>query len=121
MFDIKKIPYQDNNSFIFTIGVGYQNDNEWIFKDFTVDQMVPNEEERICREFITYISDVSKQFKVKCPRCFHWSGAEHYMWNDVVKRHPSLSKLKYNWEWTDMLDIFKKEPIIINGCIMQFS
>jgi hypothetical protein len=122
-FDIKNVRNSSNDSFIFMIGIGYiePNTNIWNFKDFTVDKLTLDEEFKICSQFVSYIKEVSDKYFIKTPRCFHWSQAEELMFNNAIKRHPNLKSLtKDAFTWIDMLQIFKKEPIVIHGC-MSFS
>lgn len=121
MFSIKKIPFARTENFIFMIGVGYISNGKFIYKDFTVDKMTFDEEERICNEFIEFINssakgpismEVSKSVKAKC---FHWAPAEDTVWRETMRRHPLIKNSEINW--IDMLEIFKKEPIVIKGAL----
>lgn len=121
---IKRLPVANTEAMVFMIGVGYIDPytEEWIYKDFTVNRLTFEEEERICRKFADYIRKVSKKHCLKRPRCIHWAPAEDIIWTDAVERHDPISEewKSWSWHWLDLLDIFREEPIVINGC-MSFS
>lgn len=116
-----KLPYAKVASIIFMIGVGHINPKtkKWIYKDFTVDQLNSVNEEKICNKFSKYIRKKGKKYGVDDIKCYHWAHAENTMWNDAVDRHDPISdKWKScDWEWIDLMTIFKEEPIVINGCM----
>jgi hypothetical protein len=71
----------------------------------------------VCLEFLNFIKNKAEKYKVKEPRCIHWSQAEDSIWENVMNKH-ALPLI--NFVWLDLLTIFKEEPIVINGC-MSFS
>ena len=114
--DIKGLPKAINYTIIFMIGVGYiePKSGQWFYKDFTVDLLTFEEEKKICRKFMSFIQEKSNKYGIDNPRCIHWSKAEESMWGNSSERH----KLDYEeWSWLDLLDVFKSEPIVINGCM----
>lgn len=118
---IKKLPEARMENIIFMIGVGFIDPLtlEWTTKDFVVNRLSLYEEEKICRAFSTFIREKAAEHGVKNPRCIHWSSAEDNMWNGAVERHDPISDQwkSYEWSWCDLLEVFKKEPIVINGCM----
>ena len=49
------------------------------------------------------------------PYLYHWGNAEKTIFTKAKKRH-----FNNNWgniRWFDLCTIFKKEPIVINGCL----
>lgn len=118
---IKRLPSARTETIIFMIGVGYVDPltKKWVAKDFVVDRLTLKEEERICREFSTFISEKAAEHGVNTPRCIHWARAEDSMWTDVVERHDPISNQwkPWAWKWVDLLEVFKEEPIVINGCM----
>jgi len=118
---IKRLPLANTDNMIFMIGVGYidPDTEQWIYKDFTVDRLIPSEEARICEEFSDFIRRTAKKYGVKQPRCIHWASAENIMWNDAVDKHYPISDTwkSWMWDWLDLLVVFKEEPIVLNGCM----
>lgn len=114
--DIDALPMANTNSIVFMFGVGYMDGDEWIYKDFTVDRLTDICEKTQATAFMNYIINVSKKFGIKQPKCYHWSHAERYHWQDVVKKH-KLRWTPSSWLWVDLLEVFKEEPIVIKGCM----
>jgi hypothetical protein len=118
---IKGLPYANIDNLIFMIGVGYIDfyKDKWIYKEFTVNRISFNEEKRICTEFAKFIRHKSKKYGIKNPKCFHWAKAEDSLWNDAVERHIDISDTwkSWIWNWVDLLEVFKTEPIVLHGCM----
>lgn len=115
---IKKLPAANTDIIVAIIGVGYidPSSNKWVHKNFSVDRLTFAEESRICGEFSNFIRMKSKQHNVKKPNCIHWSSAERIMWSDAMNRHDNEWK-SWEWEWMDLLVVFKEEPIVIKGAM----
>ena len=118
---IKRLPAARTETIVFMIGLGYidPETHKWVSKEFTTNRLTFEEEGRICQEFSTFILEKAAQYGVDQPRCYHWSPAEDNMWNDAVDRHDPISDQwnSLRWDWVDLLEIFKEEPIVINGCM----
>lgn len=119
--DFAKLPDGSSYASLTMIGVGYicPEMDTWIYQDFTVNQMTRKEEKRICREFAEYISEKKRLYSADKIALYHWSKAEPNMWNSASERHGAL--LDNFWydvaeEWSDLLDVFHAEPIVIRGC-----
>lgn len=132
--DFSTMPRVDANAIIFMIGVGYfdHNTEEWIYKEFTVDALTIKEECRICTEFSDYVRQEAKWFNCPNPLLVHWSNAENWQWENAYKKHgkgventwiptkrSSLDRedQETNPRWFDLLEVFRKEPIVIKGCL----
>lgn len=98
----------NTGSMIFMIGVGYfDEEKKWISKTFTSDKLTYEDELKVCKEFVNFLQTF------KNPRCIHWSFAEPSVWGSALKRHPELGQIQP--DWLDLLDVFREEPIVING------
>lgn len=115
---IKNLPIARNEMIIFMIGVGYidPENGDWIYKDFTVNKLSFNEEKRICKEFSSFITAMAVRWEVETPKCYHWARAEDTFWDGASDRHDPNEDWK-SWDWVDLLQVFKEEPITINGCL----
>lgn len=107
--------------FIFMIGVGYIENNEWKYKVFTANKLTSHEEFRVVDEFTKFIDKKSKELdpeNIYVPRLFHWSQAEVTNFMHVNMRH---SKEWIKWqttiEWVDMYNVFTSEPIVVKGAL----
>ena len=112
-------PHLDTYFLIAMIGLGYVDEQgKWIYKNFTVDNLTLKDEEVICNEMNTYIknvltgADYKGEFSV-----FHWGNYEKICWANAIKQHPNISNEWFDFKFVDMLDVFRKEPIIVKGCL----
>jgi hypothetical protein len=114
-----KLPIADKTILLFTIGVGYMDNNKWVFKHFTVDHLTDQCERSISEDFLHYIHNVSKKYGVENPKAWVFSSAEEQCFNNVMLKHPSIAKMwkKYSVAWSDLLKIFRETPIVIKGCL----
>ena len=108
-----------SDSIIFMIGVGYiePESERWIFRHFTVNQLDPHNEYRICKEFHAYIRSILFQYDLDNAAIYHWSSAEPSSWTRMIKRHIHFTA---NWRdlyWVDLIKLFHAEPIGIRGCL----
>jgi len=119
--DFSDLPEVKTTSLIFMIGVGHINPltTKWVYRNFVVDSLTLKEEGRICREFSKYIREEGKVYGVSAPDCIHWSSAEERFWNSAAERHPRESDKwrSVEWDWLDLMKVFKEEPIVIEGCM----
>lgn len=114
-----------DNQILFMIGVGYERNNKWIYKEFTMSKITRAEEGKIMNDFIEYIEDIITKYmkdnkiknkKICQPRFFHWSHAERSTLNIVDQRHNKrYSKWLKTIQWIDMYQVFKNTPIVIKG------
>jgi len=127
-----QFPVLESHSFIFMIGVGYYDSNHtWTYLDFTINALKRKEEMRICKEFSEYVRNVSHDYGVANPLLIHWSNAEVHQWKEVTERldrsdndddHEELLVVgdrasTSEPRWFDLLEVFKKEPVVIRGCL----
>jgi len=132
MSESSNMPIVETSSVIFLIGVGYFDPftHEWIYKPFIVDTITEKEERRICAEFSDYIRKESEWWECENPLMVHWSPAEKWQWASAIDRHktlsegdpekvwiPAMEKEGANPRWFDLLQVFKKEPVVIKGCL----
>ena len=104
------------STMIFMIGVGWKNvNNQWKFKDFTVNRFTLGEETRICELFMGFISTF------KNPRLLHYHQAEVIHWGNVQTRNFD------NWNdtlgttgdlnWFDLHTLIQQNNIVVNGAL----
>lgn len=136
--DFGSMPQASSRSIIFMIGVGYfdplvedQNSPEaWVYKSFTVDTLTVESEGRICTEFSNYVRSEADWWDTPNPLLIHWSNAENWQWSSASERHGDISRTwipvkksmdedskEINPRWFDLLQVFRKEPIVIKGCL----
>lgn len=110
---------KNNADIVFMIGVGYEQNGIWHYRDFTAKELSLFEEEFIFDQFTAFITDKSKELdplNEYVPRLFHWSNAEVANLTHAEKRH---NKKWIKWEnsvvWVDMYRVFTSEPILVKG------
>jgi hypothetical protein len=98
-----------NSVFLYMIGVGWiDEDNEWKYKNFTVDILDNKNEKKILNEFYNFINKYPKNILI------HWSKAEQIIMKNVLLKY-NLTDKKYNFNWFDLHNIYKKN-IVIKNC-----
>lgn len=112
LFPISHMPKANNEEFISTVGIGFFKENEWVFASFSIEKATYYEEGVMLEKVYNYIT---KENETNI-RCFHWSKAEQWMWKKALKRHAIITRDWAPFTWIDVLEIFKKEPIILRGC-----
>lgn len=109
--NLSKLPISSPINIIFMISVA------WIdmkgMKEsvtFCVKELTLEEEGRIMKEFLTLVGNESE--------LYHWSDAEPIQWMAALKRQSEYftQKDELKDRWTDLLYIFKEEPITVKGC-----
>jgi hypothetical protein len=116
VFDnFETLPKSSTESLIYMIGVGYIDNNKWIYRSFVTDKLDYIHEYIICQDFINYIQDLSKKYKCDHPKIIHWSHAEPSAWKRMLKRNKN--RIHYQMNWYDLLKLFHLEPIAIKGCL----
>ncbi len=118
--DFSDMPAVKTTSLIFMIGVGHINplSGKWSYCNFVVDSLTLKEEGRICSEFSKYIRREARIYGVDQPDCIHWAPAENRFWNGAISRHSESDDwCSWQWDWLDLMQVFKQEPIVIEGCM----
>jgi hypothetical protein len=106
------------SNIIFMIGVGYKLDGLWNFITFLAKDNTLEEERIMIDRFYKYITTIKNKIlgsDAPFPNLYHWGHAERTLFRSAKYRHHGNKWNNLNW--FDMLDVFKKEPIVINGCL----
>jgi hypothetical protein len=126
-----ELPEQKKTDMIFMIGVWYKhkqtgNNNSrptrWTYKRFTSNKATYEEEYRIMNEFNEFLKEYNN------PKIWFWC-AENRFWKTAENRQfdraseegnkEKMDHISNNWSidnWSDMCELFKKEPIVIKDC-----
>ena len=116
------LPRQKSSDMIFMIGVGLEKDGNWEYHSFICNEPTMEEEYRIMDDYMKFMRDLDN------PKAHYWH-AEKNFWKRAENRQFDLAcdannvdrkdHISDDWttpEWSDMLHIFKYEPIVIKGC-----
>ena len=123
VFDpLDTLPQQHSTTMIFMIGIYWNNNGNWEYKNFICNTSSFDEEYRIMNDFTSFIR--TNNF---C-NLWYWY-AENKFWNSAYKRQFDIAcknkdlikqnNIRNNWnftEWKDMYKIFCQEPIVIKDC-----
>jgi predicted RecB family nuclease len=106
-----------DNDIIFMIGIGFSVNNKWDYKCLTIDREPSKDSQiKIIKEMNDYIKEICdlNNVSINNVNIFHHSQFEPNMLKKVVEKY-NIQVPKYNW--SDMLKIFKTEPIILKGAL----
>ena len=98
---------------IFMIGVGYEENKEWEFKNFIAKKNTKDSEKEILDLFWKFINSKLKESGKTIPIFVHWSQAERFSYDKSRERHPHLPQKKM----VDLYQVFINEPIVIKGAL----
>ena len=108
-----------NSSIVFMIGVGYECNDKWEYKNFTSNTLTLSEETKLFDEFTNFIFEQTSLLspnKKLTPKLFHWSQAEISNFSCVQKRNNyKWTQWNNNVKWVDMYPVFISEPIVVKG------
>ena len=120
--EFNTLPFQKPKDLIFMIGVGYVEDNEFIYKNFCCEEITRENEFKIMNEFNTFLKDRNY------PKMYCWCAEENF-WRIAEQRQFDIAcsnndietkdLISDNWEvdnWVDLYVIFQQEPIVIKNC-----
>jgi len=116
--DINLTNSRSESGILFMIGVGYIENNKWVYNCFTMNNFSMEEEYNNINRFINYIDNKIKSINNKylVPKFYHWGHAERTMFNNANNRHNNIwTNWKNNKIWIDLCNIFKKVPIVIKN------
>jgi len=105
----------NNNTYLFMIGFGWQDNGKWNYKNYTTTNITLLEEYRILNEFLIDYNELCNKFNDDEPYVFHWSHAEKTIFNKIKNKYNFNTSLKYP-NWIDLLNIFKDNMIFVKGC-----
>ena len=103
----------ENFNIIFMIGVGYEKNKEWKFKNFIANKNTKDGEKEIFDSFWKFINSKLKESGKTIPIFVHWSQAERFSYDKSRERHPHLPQKNM----IDLYQVFLNEPIVIKGAL----
>jgi len=104
--------YKDN-SFVFLIGVGWEEKNKWQFKSFYAKTETLKSELEMINNFWLFINKKLFELRKKKSRFIHWTQAEPLAYKKMQKRHINLPDKNF----MDLYHLFLKNPITIKGAL----
>jgi len=116
-------------SIIYLIGLlvyipqKYNKKNRYRFYSFYTNTLTKNEELKIIEEWIQQMNSIRLKYGLKKNdiNCYCWSQAENTFLRAARKRHNKENDKKWKINFTDVIEIFKQEPIVIKDCLSGFG
>jgi hypothetical protein len=93
---------------LFMIGVWYKNNDEWNYKNFVMSSLSEENEKINIINFLNFLNNF-KNIKL-----FHWGNYEKRILSEKCLYY-DIKNMDY--EFIDILKIFKNEPIVIRGSL----
>lgn len=103
-----------SNQFIFMIGIGWEENNKWMFKCFYLQELNESEERRILNEFFNFIKKKEEEFNQES-LLLHWTKAEPRFLEKSCSKYNLNYKIK-DINFFDLYDLFVDNYITIKGC-----
>lgn len=114
--DFSELPLQNYTSMIFLIGITYMIDKTPHYKYFIANNLTNEAEFDMMTELHAFLESIGY------PKLYYWY-AEEGLWRKTLYKHYDnasedkrilLDNMIYSW--CDLCDIFRDEPIVIQGC-----
>lgn len=99
----------NNNNGVYLIGYGYYHNEKWVFNSITGDNELD-----IFIKFNYFIENLKTEYgKINI---IHWNYTEKSIYMNICKKYGiNSSLLSSNYNWLDLLQLFKNVPITIQG------
>lgn len=126
----------ERSGIIFMVGVGYEENGKWKYKDFTMTDYDQNNELKNFKNFMDFLTSKQTAFMKKynlkkrsdaMMNLYHWGHIERTQFANLLSRSlvnkkyvKDFNKFQRNIQWIDFNRIFQREPITIKGT-MNFS
>ena len=103
----------NNTQYVFMIGIGYIENDNFNFKCFVAENTSEREERRIFMDCINFMKIKSKELNFNNYHMIHWNNTERTITKKVLDRYGLKDKLNF----IDLLDLFMniEEPIGVKG------
>ena len=96
---------------IFMIGIGWEENYKWHFKNFIMKENTDMSELEMICEFNYFI----KSYFVCDPLFIHWTHAEKSFYNNFLKKHENLNK--DGLPFFDLYKLFYNNKIVVKGAL----
>jgi hypothetical protein len=103
-----------SNQYIFMIGIGWEENNKWVFKCFKLDELTNRDERKMLNEFFNFLKEKEKYFNQE-PLLLHWTKAEPTFLKKACSKYNLNYKLE-DIEYFDLYDLFVDNFVSIKGC-----
>ena len=113
--NIGQLNENTGNDFIFMIGIGWEENNKWMFKNFILEELTNECELIMMIKFWDFIKEKKVEHNKNETYFIHWTQAEHTFYNKFLRKHRG-----YTFPTTvfyDMHRLFLENNVIVNGSL----
>jgi len=113
--NIGQLNENTGNDFIFMIGIGWEENNKWMFKNFILEELTNECELNMMIKFWDFIKEKKTEHNKNETYFIHWTQAEHTFYNKFLSKH-----IGYTFPTTvfyDMHRLFLENNVIVNGSL----
>ena len=114
--DYETIITESGEQYIFMIGIGYEENKKWVYKNFIMEELTNINELAMFNKFDEYINTILNKNNKEYIKFFHWSYAELTFYSKFKNKNP-LEKFNKNYTFYDLNKVFIMEPIVIKDCL----
>ncbi len=124
MDDLSQLPYAQNSNYVFMIGVSTFADDVCNYRSFIITELTKRAEYDMVLEFYDYLRTLTDKYLGKnkdIPPLYHWGCIERTSFDKLcesllpINSH-RIVKINSSLCWYDMCEVFRTNPIVINGC-----
>lgn len=100
---------KDTRVHLYMIGVGYYDDDRWVYRVFIPEELSERAEKRNVLSWIGYMRDVSRDYEGF--QLVHWTQAEPVLYGRLKRDW----RVRGEFDWVDLYRIFKGNGIVFEG------
>lgn len=107
----------ENNigDYIFMIGIGWEENNQWMFKNFILEELSNESELTMMNCFWDFIELKKQEHRCTESYFIHWTNAEVSFYNKFLNKHTISNFPTINFY--DMHRLFLENNIVVNGSL----
>ena len=110
---------EDNcGDYIFMIGIGWEENNKWMFKNFILDSLTKESELDMMKLFWDFVNIKKIELGYTDSIFIHWTQAEKLFYNKFLYKHNNIND--YNFpqiNFYDLYQLFLNNCIVVNGSL----
>jgi hypothetical protein len=110
---------EDNcGDYIFMIGIGWEENNKWMFKNFILNRLTKDSELDMMKLFWDFVNIKKTELGYTDTIFIHWTQAEKLFYNKFLYKHININD--YNFpqiNFYDLYQLFLNNCIVVNGAL----
>jgi hypothetical protein len=102
---------QTSKYYIYMIGIGYIQNNNWCYKSFILEHLNDKTQKQLFKLLFNYLKTLLQNTNKNKINFFHWSNYEKTHFNKI-KETVRLCLTENQYEFTDLCKVFQKSVVI---------